>query len=85
MSRKVCGGPASHLAGFALTGPIGSRVSLFLILAGEAIPREAVGYEGRAVRVWIVAPARLVALRQVTRGIVKGNLVRRRDWVGECH
>jgi membrane fusion protein, heavy metal efflux system len=50
------------------------------ILAGEeelspAVPREAIVYEGRIARVWVVSPDKSVALRQVKLGIANGNLV----------
>jgi cobalt-zinc-cadmium efflux system membrane fusion protein len=50
------------------------------ILAGNdqtspGIPREAIIYEGRDARVWVVTPDKSVVMRPVTLGLVNGNLV----------
>jgi membrane fusion protein, heavy metal efflux system len=50
------------------------------IFAGDdqpspGIPREAIIYEGRDARVWVVTPDKSVVVRQVTLGLVNGNLV----------
>jgi membrane fusion protein, heavy metal efflux system len=50
------------------------------ILAGDdqtspGIPREAIIYEGRDARVWVVTPDKSVVMRPVTLGLVNGNLV----------
>ena len=50
------------------------------ILAGDdqsspGIPREAIIYEGREARVWVVGADKSIALRPVTLGIANGNLI----------
>jgi cobalt-zinc-cadmium efflux system membrane fusion protein len=44
-------------------------------LAGIAIPREALIYEGSAVRVWVAHDDKTIELRQIKTGLINGNLI----------
>jgi cobalt-zinc-cadmium efflux system membrane fusion protein len=44
-------------------------------LAGVAVPREALIYEGSAVRVWVAHDDRTIELREIKTGLANGNLI----------
>jgi len=44
-------------------------------LAGVAVPREALIYEGNAVRVWVVRDDRTIELREIKTGLINGKLI----------
>jgi len=44
-------------------------------LAGVAVPREALIYEGSAVRVWVVHDDRTIELREIKTGLANGNMI----------
>jgi len=44
-------------------------------LAGIAVPREALIYEGSAVRVWVAHDDRTIELREIKTGLTNGNMI----------
>jgi cobalt-zinc-cadmium efflux system membrane fusion protein len=44
-------------------------------LAGVAVPREALIYEGSAVRVWVAHDDRTIELREIETGLINGNMI----------
>ena len=44
-------------------------------LAGVAVPREALIYEGSAVRVWVARDDRTIELREIKTGLANGNVI----------
>jgi cobalt-zinc-cadmium efflux system membrane fusion protein len=48
-------------------------------LAGVAVPREALIYEGSAVRVWVAHDDRTIELREIKTGLANGNMIQAVD------
>jgi cobalt-zinc-cadmium efflux system membrane fusion protein len=44
-------------------------------LAGVAVPREALIYEGSAVRVWVAHEDRTIEVREIKTGLANGNMI----------
>jgi len=44
-------------------------------LAGVAVPREALIYEGSAVRVWVAHDDRTIEVREIKTGLANGNMI----------
>ena len=49
--------------------------------AGVAVPREALIYEGSAVRVWVAHEDKTIELRQLKTGLTKGRMVQALDGI----
>jgi cobalt-zinc-cadmium efflux system membrane fusion protein len=48
-------------------------------LAGVAVPREALIYEGSAVRVWVAHDDRTIELREIKTGLINGTMIQAVD------
>jgi cobalt-zinc-cadmium efflux system membrane fusion protein len=48
-------------------------------LAGVAVPREALIYEGNSVRVWVAHDDRTIELREIKTGLINGNMIQAVD------
>ena len=51
-------------------------------LAGVAVPREALIYEGNAVRVWVAHDDRTIELREIKTGLINGTMIQAVEGIG---